>query len=67
MSEETSTSPVYRIYRIAVDGTFIGAETIEAKDDLQAIVQARSKIDGSPIELWDRDRLMARLGPKSPG
>ncbi len=66
MSEETSTSPVYRIYRIDVDGVFIDAEIIEASNDLEAISLAQNKVDGSPIELWDRDRLMARLGPQSP-
>ncbi len=65
MSDRTLTRPVYRIYRIDVDGQFLDAELLEALDDLDALVRARDKIDGSPIELWDRDRLIARLDPDS--
>jgi hypothetical protein len=45
------------------DGCFIDSEILQASDDLEALVKARSKLEGKPIELWHGDRMMARLEP----
>ncbi len=64
MAKKLLACPLYRIYHIDVDGVFIKAELLDALDDLDAVVRARYKIERSASELWDRDRLIARLGPE---
>ncbi len=69
MAEDPSltASPLYRVFRIDTDGRILGSEILEATDDLEALSQAQDKIDEFGVELWDRARLVARLGPKSSG
>lgn len=53
----------YRLYRIDGDGRIGAAEWLEAADDQSAGDQAaRLCGDGGTVELWARDRLVARLG-----
>jgi hypothetical protein len=64
MVEDTPLAPsVYRVFRLDVDGRILQSEVLDAADDIEALCCAQSKIDGSPVELWDRDRLIARLEP----
>ena len=51
----------YRLYRLDGAGKISSAEWLEAADDAAAERQAR---DGKPegvVELWDRNRLVARI------
>ena len=51
----------YRLYRLDSAGKISSAEWLEATDDADAERQAR---DGKPeavVELWDRNRLVARI------
>ena len=56
--------PDYRVYYIGRDQHFFSVETIAAKDDDAAIVQAESLCARQPkcvgIEIWDRDRRVHR-------
>jgi hypothetical protein len=54
---------VYRVFRLDVDGRIVQSEVLAAADDIEALHCAQSKIDSLPVELWDRDRLIARLEP----
>jgi hypothetical protein len=61
----------YWIYHLDVDDNFLDAESIEAVDDLGALLhahnlQAQIRADGYIIELWDHDRMIARLEPGTP-
>ncbi len=58
-----SNPSIYRVFRLDIDGRITGSEVLEAADDLDALTRARSKIEAFGVELWDRDRLIARLGP----
>ncbi|WP_020174613.1 hypothetical protein [Methyloferula stellata] len=55
---------IYRVFRLDIEGRITGSEILEAEDDLDALTRAQTKIDAFGIELWDRDRLIARLGPE---
>jgi len=58
----------YRLYRIDGAGRISAAEWLEAADDRSAREQAESLCaDGGTVELWARDRLVARVeGPGTP-
>ena len=58
----------YRLYRIDGAGRISAAEWIEAADDRSAREQATSLcVRGGAVELWARDRLVARVeGPRTP-
>jgi hypothetical protein len=52
----------YRVYRIDGVGRISGGEWFEAADDQLAAEQAVSlNVDGGAIELWSRDRFIARI------
>lgn len=52
----------YRLYRIDGAGRITAAEWIEATDDNSASEQASSLCgDGASVELWERQRLVARF------
>ena len=58
----------YRLYRLDGAGKITSAEWIEAADDADAARQARRRADGGSCEVWDRNRLIARVEPgKDPG
>jgi hypothetical protein len=55
--------PEYRLYCLDGAGRISLAEWIEADGDEQAIAKARSIQHGAlKCEVWQRDRLVARLG-----
>ncbi len=57
----------YRLYRLDEAGKISSAEWIEATDDEDAARQARIRsIDGT-CEVWDRNRLIARIEPGKDG
>lgn len=51
--------PSYRLYRLDGAGKIIGADWLDADDDEQAILEARSLAKGARFELWDRKRLIS--------
>jgi hypothetical protein len=51
----------YRVYIIGDDGHFQKAFSLDCGDDNAAIESAKLFIDGHDLELWQRDRLVARL------
>ena len=57
--------PAYRLYRVDGAGSILSAEWLEAADDQAALSQARARADGTWCEVWQRDRLVARLEPKT--
>ena len=54
--------PDYRIYVIGTDGHFERSIQLDCPDDNAAIEAARQFIDGADIELWQRDRKIAKFG-----
>jgi hypothetical protein len=50
------------MYRIDGAGSITSAEWIEAADDEEVTRLAREQVQGL-AEIWQRDRLVARLGP----
>jgi hypothetical protein len=53
----------YRLYRLDGAGKINSAEWIEAADDEDAARQAGTRARGSTCEVWDRNRLVARIEP----
>jgi len=54
--------PHYRVYTITADNRISGPPaTINCDNDGKAIATARSLMIGSVVELWERDRCVARL------
>jgi hypothetical protein len=53
--------PEYRVYVIGEDGHFMKSELLDCADDSTAIESAKQLIDGHDIELWQRDRRIARF------
>ncbi len=45
----------YRLYHLR-DNHIVGADELEARDDLEALRQADERFNGSPTELWCRNR-----------
>lgn len=55
----------YRLYRLDGAGKIASAEWIQAADDDQARRAASERSDSGNYELWERNRLVARIA--SPG
>lgn len=53
--------PDYRVYCLNAEGHFSQAESIEARDDGEALVIARSINRDVDCELWNGSRFIARL------
>src|SRR4051812_37259880 len=51
----------YRAYTVLEDCLFICFRAFICSNDEDAIVWAKHQLDGSPIELWDEGRFVARL------
>lgn len=56
------SEPVYRLYFLNEDNRISAAEELACSADDMALSQARQKSAGRAAELWDRTRLVARLG-----
>lgn len=56
--------PDYRAYLIGSDGHFYRAVAVDALDDEAAMVAARQLVDGHDVELWQRDRKIAKFDRK---
>jgi hypothetical protein len=53
----------YRAFTIGSEGHFVGFEPIICNTDDQAIVRAKSLLDGCAIEVWCAERLIVKLKP----
>jgi hypothetical protein len=53
--------PGYRAYIIGRDGHFTKAIALDCADDDAAIESAKQLINGYDVELWQRDRRIARF------
>jgi len=51
----------YRVYIIGADGQVVRAIQLNCRDDNAAIESAKQFINGHDIELWQRDRRVARF------
>jgi hypothetical protein len=51
----------YRVYVIGEDGHFIKSIDLSCDDDNAAIEATKPLIDGHGLELWQRDRRIARF------
>jgi hypothetical protein len=56
--------PGYRVYIIGRDGHFRSAVPLDCPNDDVAKAQADQLVDGHDVELWQRDRKIARIGRK---
>jgi hypothetical protein len=56
--------PEYRIYIVGSDGHFFNSVPLECADDSEAADQAKQLVDGHDVELWQRDRKVARFDHK---
>ncbi len=65
MSEQNSARlpHAYRIFKLDSAGRYVATEGLDAADDQDAFTQARCIAAGQPVELWDRDRVLVRIGP----
>ena len=56
--------PSYRLYRLDGAGKIVSAEWVEAADDDAAAEHARDRELPVTCEMWQRDRLVARIEPR---
>jgi hypothetical protein len=54
----------YKVYFIGHDGRFFKAINLRCEDDSAAIAATKPLIDGHDLELWQRDRRIARFDGK---
>lgn len=65
--ERFSRMPGYRIYLLNhTDHVSEPPAIVECEDDQAAIEKARQLLDGRVIEVWEQQRLIARLDPNCP-
>jgi hypothetical protein len=65
LTQGSGTMPEYRIYTIGSDGHFFNSTPLECADDTEAMRQAKQLVNGFDVELWQRDRKIARFEHKS--
>jgi hypothetical protein len=53
--------PEYRAYLVGSDDHIQNVVHLNCADDDQAIILAKAFVDGHDIELWQRDRKVARF------
>jgi hypothetical protein len=57
--------PEYRVYVVGGDGHFQRSIPLDCASDEIAKQEAEKLVDGHDVELWQRDRKIARLECKS--
>jgi hypothetical protein len=57
--------PYYRAYVLGSDGHFMDAINLDCANDAAAVESAKQLINGHDIEVWQEDRLVAKL-PSGP-
>jgi hypothetical protein len=58
--------PDYRAYVVGSDGHFVSFEGFVARDDAEAIEQAKRVVNRFAVELWSGKRLVRKYDPKEP-
>lgn len=58
--------PGYRLYRLDGAGNISSADWLEASDDDDALRLVRERKLPVPLEIWDRNRLVARIDGAKP-
>jgi hypothetical protein len=53
--------PYYRAYIIGRDGRFDRAMELDCDDDKAAMESAKQLVNGRDVELWQRDRKVAKF------
>lgn len=56
--------PEYRVYTIGSDGHFHSSSPLECADDAEAMEKTKQLVDGYDVELWQRDRKIAKFDKK---
>jgi hypothetical protein len=56
--------PHYRAHIIGRDGHFERAVELDCADDKAAMESAKQFVDGHDVELWQRDRKIAKFDAK---
>jgi hypothetical protein len=56
----------YRIYKVGLDGHFIGFEPLVCDNDEQAIERATQILDGRDLQIWSGPRFVGSL-KREPG
>lgn len=51
----------YRLYRLDGAGKIIAADWLEAESDEDALCEAAERTPSRTFELWERERLVARV------
>ena len=54
----------YRLYRFDGASRIISAEWMEAANDAEALCVAKREDQALTREVWERDRLVGRVGPE---
>ncbi len=52
----------YRVYVLGDDGHIVRAIELDCQDDSAATEAAKQHLNGRDIELWQRERCVARFG-----
>jgi hypothetical protein len=67
LTKGSGNMPEYRVYIVGSDGHFQESVSLQCVDDGHATEQAEQLVDGHDVELWQRDRKIARFDhtPKS--
>ena len=55
----------YRVYVIGTDGHIARSILLDCKDDSAAIESTKQLVDGLDVELWQRDRMIARFDSRT--
>ena len=58
--------PAYRIFLVDEQDHYKGGEVLECADGQAALAHARVYVDGCDVEVWEHERLVARLTPDQP-
>jgi hypothetical protein len=57
--------PDYRAYLIGSDGHFFKSVVLDEPDEAAAVAAAKQLVDGHDVELWQRDRKIAKFEHKT--
>lgn len=66
VGNQPARRPLYRVLWINSAKLIDGAEIIRSFNDGEAIATARGMTDGRGVELWDRNRFIARFDAAGP-
>jgi len=56
--------PLYRLYTVKSDGHITGVpEVVDSPDDEAALQQAKKRLNGRAVEVWDSARCIGWIDP----